>query len=137
MDHRIKNIASEMMRSLGVRYENECPGVIRLAYRNRPLDPQEIVRDVRGNIIREGWRPSLGVLLVFDPWPYANWGHECWVAGLDAARDIGTDDWSAEHLFPPEEDDASHFVPCATYEKNGKLNWYYPLERSPESSPAG
>lgn len=136
MDHRIRAMAAGVMSSLESRYESQCPPFIRVAYRNQLLEPDEIVRDVLGGVIREGQGPALGVLLVFDPWPHANWGHACWVAGLDAARDSGTD-WIEEREFPPNENDLFHLVPCATYHKDGKLERYYPPNPTPECSPAG
>jgi hypothetical protein len=123
-------MADHVLDELRQRYDGDAPRYVHLAYRNQPVGPRETVRNIRGEVIEEGTRPGVGLLLLLDPWPYANWAHECWV-GLIDARQVGEpDDRLIPCTFPPQEDDASHLVPCAIYDAIGGLRWYYPPERS-------
>lgn len=79
-------------------------GWTQVSYLNHFLESGEPIQNVLGRSLELEIQGSRGVLLLIDPHPDANWGHECWIATYDEDRD-------------DVQADASHFPPPESYER--------------------
>lgn len=75
-------------------------GWTQVSYLNQFLEAGESIRNVLDQPLELEIQGSRGVLLLIDPHPDANWGHECWIATYDEDRDNVRAD--ASHFPPPE-----------------------------------
>jgi hypothetical protein len=126
---QLGDLAENVLNTLRVQCEtreHEEQLYLRLSYRNQPIAAHEFIRDIVEEVICDQplHEPALGILLLIDPWPHANWEHECWVAAINVVNNPRVE-WYVKRQFPPEENESSQLVPFASYDNTRTLKWYH------------
>jgi hypothetical protein len=97
-----EDLVARVCRHIEQTQSRRMPEIIRVAYLNRCLRRDEELEDLVGERRRFAdlhFDTSLGLLLLLDPSPDANWSHPCWVATVDEHHAVR----AVESAFPPRE----------------------------------